>query len=303
MLPPAALARARFSSSRLRHALVALRLEEAEGQVLDLPLDLPDAQAVGQRREDLHRLCGECLWAGLLARREPAQASAAARPGAAAPPADRARRPAASCARARSAAHAARHPPAQPAPRAGSAPACACGSRGWRTTRRRPWSTTSSGAAGSRRRRPGRPRRASTARRRCRAGSRPRRRHAPARLRRCRAAGRPAAARRRRARPRQLRRVVGVLRGARGAASASATMGAASGRSARSPVFMGHGASRNSRTAFTWSGARVSARGRRRRTRRAAPSGRAGVMAWPSRATAGRTRRRAAAAPGGLTRS
>jgi len=34
-----------------RDAFVLVGLEEAEGQVLHLPLDLPDAQAVGQRRE------------------------------------------------------------------------------------------------------------------------------------------------------------------------------------------------------------------------------------------------------------
>ena len=49
----------RFTSSISRDALVVLRLEVAEGQVFQLPLDLPDAQAVRQRRVDLHRLLGD----------------------------------------------------------------------------------------------------------------------------------------------------------------------------------------------------------------------------------------------------
>ena len=52
---------------------VALGLQEAEGQVLQLPLDLPDAQPVGQRREDLHRLAGQRRRALGAAGRMPAQ--------------------------------------------------------------------------------------------------------------------------------------------------------------------------------------------------------------------------------------
>ena len=39
--------------------LVALGLEEAEGEVLELPLDLPDAKAGRERGENLHRLAGD----------------------------------------------------------------------------------------------------------------------------------------------------------------------------------------------------------------------------------------------------
>ncbi len=53
--------------------VVALGVEEAEGEVLELPLDLPDAEPVGERREHLHRLGRELLRARRLARREPAQ--------------------------------------------------------------------------------------------------------------------------------------------------------------------------------------------------------------------------------------
>ena len=53
--------------------LVLLGLQEAKRQVLDLPLDLPDAEAIGERREDLHRLARQHLRAGLLAGRVVAQ--------------------------------------------------------------------------------------------------------------------------------------------------------------------------------------------------------------------------------------
>ena len=38
---------------------VALRLEVAEGEVFQLPFDLPDAQPVGERGEDLQGLLGD----------------------------------------------------------------------------------------------------------------------------------------------------------------------------------------------------------------------------------------------------
>ncbi len=41
---------------RLLHLGVDVGLQVAEGQVLQLPLDLPDAQAAGQRRVDVQRL-------------------------------------------------------------------------------------------------------------------------------------------------------------------------------------------------------------------------------------------------------
>ena len=51
---------ARRPSARLRAiSLVVLGLQVAERQVLELPLDLPDAQPIGQRRVDLHRLLGD----------------------------------------------------------------------------------------------------------------------------------------------------------------------------------------------------------------------------------------------------
>ncbi len=53
--------------------VVALGVEEAKGEILELPLDLPDAEPVGERREHLHRLGREPLRARRLARREPAQ--------------------------------------------------------------------------------------------------------------------------------------------------------------------------------------------------------------------------------------
>ena len=51
-----ALARRALRLDELGDLLVALRLQVAEREVLELPLDLPDAEAVGQRRVDLHRL-------------------------------------------------------------------------------------------------------------------------------------------------------------------------------------------------------------------------------------------------------
>ncbi len=56
-----------------RDLLVGFRLQEAEGQVFHLPLDLPDAQAVGQRREHLQRLARQRHRGGLPARRAVAQ--------------------------------------------------------------------------------------------------------------------------------------------------------------------------------------------------------------------------------------
>ena len=43
----------RWVSSWRGQRLVGLGLEHLEGQVLELPLDLPDAQALGERRVDL----------------------------------------------------------------------------------------------------------------------------------------------------------------------------------------------------------------------------------------------------------
>ena len=48
----------------------ALGLERLEREVLELPLDLPDPEALGQRRVDLHRLAGDAL---LLVRRQAVQ--------------------------------------------------------------------------------------------------------------------------------------------------------------------------------------------------------------------------------------
>ena len=48
----------------------ALGLEDLEREVLQLPLDLPDPEALGQRRVDLHRLAGD---AELLLGRQPVQ--------------------------------------------------------------------------------------------------------------------------------------------------------------------------------------------------------------------------------------
>ena len=44
-----------------RQAPVGLRLEHLEAEVLELPLELPDAQALGQRRVDLGGLAGDAL--------------------------------------------------------------------------------------------------------------------------------------------------------------------------------------------------------------------------------------------------
>jgi hypothetical protein len=125
------------------------------------------------------------LRAGSLVRGVPAQRLQARSQPQQAPRASRAKRPAASCARARSARHAGRHPPARRAPRAGSAPACASASPDWRSCRRRPCAPFLRGAAGSRRHTPGRRPRTAWARRRSAAAAAPRRRHGPARLRRC----------------------------------------------------------------------------------------------------------------------
>ena len=48
----------------------ALGLERLEREVLELPLDLPDAEALGERRVDLHGLAGDAL---LLVRRQAVQ--------------------------------------------------------------------------------------------------------------------------------------------------------------------------------------------------------------------------------------
>ena len=55
------------------HFLVGIGLQEAKGQVLQLPLDLPDAQAVGQRRKHLQRLARQAGRYGALAGRMKAQ--------------------------------------------------------------------------------------------------------------------------------------------------------------------------------------------------------------------------------------
>ena len=56
-----------------RDELVGLGLEKAEREILDLPLDLPDAEPVGQRREHLQRLARHALGHGPLAGRRVAQ--------------------------------------------------------------------------------------------------------------------------------------------------------------------------------------------------------------------------------------
>ncbi len=178
-------------------APVVVGLQEAEGQVLDLPLQLPDAEPVGQRREHLQRLAAPVRAGRLRAGRCSSAASAAARSAAAAPRADRWRMPAASCARARSAEHAARPRAGRHVQSAGSAPAGACAPPGRHTIHRRPCAPPPRVAAQSHRHRPDRPQHASTAPRRCCAGWRPRPRRAPSRLRRCRAPGGPAAVRQR----------------------------------------------------------------------------------------------------------
>ena len=48
-----------FFVEQLRHFFVGLGLQKTEGQVFDFPLDLPNAQAVGQWREDVQRLAGQ----------------------------------------------------------------------------------------------------------------------------------------------------------------------------------------------------------------------------------------------------
>ncbi len=48
----------------------ALGFERLEGEILELPLDLPDAEPLGQRRVDLHRLAGDAL---LLLDRQPVE--------------------------------------------------------------------------------------------------------------------------------------------------------------------------------------------------------------------------------------
>ena len=48
----------------------ALGLERLEGEVLELPLHLPDPEPLGERRVDLHRLAGDAL---LLLRRQAVQ--------------------------------------------------------------------------------------------------------------------------------------------------------------------------------------------------------------------------------------
>ncbi len=46
---------------QLRELPEALRFEGLEGEVLELPLDLPDPEPLGQRGVDLHRLAGDPL--------------------------------------------------------------------------------------------------------------------------------------------------------------------------------------------------------------------------------------------------
>jgi len=45
----------------LGDALVGLGLDEAEREILDLPFDLPDAEPVGERGEDVDRFLGNAL--------------------------------------------------------------------------------------------------------------------------------------------------------------------------------------------------------------------------------------------------
>ena len=51
----------RWLSSWAREPAVGLRLEDLEAEVLELPLELPDAQALGERRVDLRGLAGDAL--------------------------------------------------------------------------------------------------------------------------------------------------------------------------------------------------------------------------------------------------
>jgi hypothetical protein len=69
----AGLARGARLVEQPRDAPVLVGLQEAERQVLQLPLDLPDAQPVGQRREHLLRSQRQRLRAVGPAEREPAQ--------------------------------------------------------------------------------------------------------------------------------------------------------------------------------------------------------------------------------------
>ena len=55
------------------HRFVLLRLQEAKREVFELPLDLTDAQPMGQRRKHLHRFQRQRLGACVLARRVVAQ--------------------------------------------------------------------------------------------------------------------------------------------------------------------------------------------------------------------------------------
>ncbi len=57
----------------LRDALVGVRLEEAEGEVLQLPLQVPDADAVGERRVDVEALARHLGALGLRVLGEVAQ--------------------------------------------------------------------------------------------------------------------------------------------------------------------------------------------------------------------------------------
>jgi len=41
--------------------MISIRVEVAEGQILQLPLELPDTEAVGDRSKDLQRLAGNGL--------------------------------------------------------------------------------------------------------------------------------------------------------------------------------------------------------------------------------------------------
>jgi hypothetical protein len=53
------LARAALLVQQLRDALVGIRLQEAEGQVFQLPLELPDAEPIRERRVDVGAELGE----------------------------------------------------------------------------------------------------------------------------------------------------------------------------------------------------------------------------------------------------
>ena len=64
------LADAALHFQHLGDALVVFRLQVAEGQVLELPLHVPDAEARGERRVYLHRLPGDAPLVFLLQRPE-----------------------------------------------------------------------------------------------------------------------------------------------------------------------------------------------------------------------------------------